>query len=119
MAFTSVFYEFRVDKETINYLVKDLEITQSKPLPAVLDVAANILTAIDRPGTYAKVEIAGKPGLVLRVSKKLNAERLPHEIEGMHAFLHPSSEGYLEMQEFKLLFEACMRAHDIEYKRYD
>ena len=55
---------------------------------------------------------------MVRFSKSLNAECLPHEIEGVHAFIHPGSEGYLTIEEFKREFELCLERNCIPYQRY-
>ena len=119
MSLHTVFYEFKVNKENIEFLVEDVGITQ-KGASAVINVADNLIDLMgDSKTTYASVEIFDKPGLMLRFSRGLFAERLPHPIEGAHAFIHASSEGHLELEEFKTYFEASLSSHGIPYKRYD
>lgn len=119
MSLHAVFYEFKVDRGNIEFLVGDIGITQ-KCAPAVRNVAENLIDMLNSgKSAYAKVEILDKPGLMLRFSRRLQAERLPHPIEGAHAFVHPSSEGYLELEEFKTYFEASLSSHGIPYRRYD
>jgi hypothetical protein len=119
MSLHALFYEFEANRENIEFLVGDIGITQNGA-PAVRNVAENLIDLMNRgESTYAKVEILGKPGLMLRFSRGLRAERLPHPIEGAHAFIHPSSEGHLELEEFKTYFEASLSAHGIPYIKYE
>jgi hypothetical protein len=118
MSLWTIFYEFNIDKQNIEFIVNDLRITQ-KNAPAVKDVAKNLIEIINFEGIYAKVEIDDRPGLMLKFSKKIIAERLPHPIEGMHAFIHPSSEGYLALEDFKATFEGCLLQHRIQYQKYE
>ena len=119
MSLFGVFYEFEVSRQNIKYLVDALGITQ-KGATAVSDVAENLIDLIKRgEGTYAKVEVCDKLGLMLRFSRGLRAEGLPHPIEGAYAFIHPSSEGHLELVEFKTYFETALSARGIPYVKYD
>jgi hypothetical protein len=118
MTMHSVFYEFPVNKQNIEFLVEDLGITQ-RLAPDFPEIANNLLDLVnDSESTYAQVEICGKPGLMLRFSRNLRAERLSHPIEGAHAFIHASSEGHLELEDFKRYFEASLQLHKIEYNKY-
>jgi len=60
-----------------------------------------------------------KPGVIFRFSKIIEADKLPHPIEGMHAQIHASSEGYLDLQEFRDVFERCLYLHKIPFKKYE
>jgi hypothetical protein len=112
MSLNAVFYEFEINKHNLTHVVEDLEITQKSA--QVSSVVDNLLGLIEtNPTTYAKIEVRGRHGLKIRLSKRLTAERLSHSIEGMHAFIHPSSEGYIALEDFKTYFESSLKCHNI------
>jgi hypothetical protein len=116
---TAVFYEFKISRRNIEFLVEDLEIAK-RHSDNFSHAVNNLLDLVNTDEkTYAIVEVKGKPGLMLRISKKLCAERLPYIVEGAHAFIHPSSEGYLELEDFKSYLDDCLNRHRIPFKRYD
>jgi hypothetical protein len=119
MSLFGVYYEFEVNRNTIGFLVSDIGITQ-KYENAEKSIAELLNELVNRTGSvYAKVQVHDKPGLMLRFSKHLWAERLPHPIEGAHAFIHGSSEGYLQLEEFKTGFETSLSSHGIQYTKYE
>lgn len=119
MSLHTVFYEFQINKQNVEYLVEDLQISQ-KSAPAVINIAKNLIELVNAsPSAYAKVEVYNQPGLMLRFSRRLQAERLPHPIEGIHAFIHPSSEGHLTLKEFRILFETSLERHEVPYQIYE
>ena len=118
MSMFSVFYEFKVTKSTVRHLVEDLGICQAGwNIDNVTESLCDLVNT--RPDCYAKCVVHGKPGLMLRFSKSMEAERLSHPTEGAHAFIHGSSEGYLELDEFKAYFEGSLTRHGIPFTRYD
>jgi hypothetical protein len=112
-----VVYEFRLSRENVEHLVEDLGMAKSAP--AIKYFAKNLLTLVRTPeSTYCKVGVFGKPGLMLRFSKAIRVEKIPHNIEGAIAFIHPSSEGHLELEDFKIFFEASLGRYSVPYKKY-
>lgn len=116
----AVFYEFEINRKNIEHIVEDLQgvSRSSQKFGEAVDTYMDLIRRND-PRMYKVIEINSKPGLRLRLSRFLEAERLPHTIEGLHAFIHPSSEGHLTLEEFKEFFEALLALRGIPYKRYD
>ena len=116
MSLFNIIYEFPITEKTINDLIEDLEIEGQKGL--LIPVAENIRNTIN-DNTYCKLRVHDKPGLMLKLSKNIEAERLPYSVEGLMAFVHGSSEGFLTLEEFKGLLESFFDRIGIQYKKYD
>jgi hypothetical protein len=113
MALHSVFYEFEVNRRNAELLIGDL----GGNIHIIRKVVGDITEFFEESDNrYLKVKIHEKPGLMLRLSKRLMAERLPHPIEGAYAFIHSGSLG---LDDFKTYFEASLSRHGIPFKRYD
>ncbi len=114
MTFNSVFYEFRLSKENIERILTDLDMIKNR------DLSENLINSrSDTERLYAKVNFLNQPGIILVFSNRLNAERLPHEIEGLHAYIHPSSDGLLELKNFEGLLENSLLLNKINFRKYD
>jgi hypothetical protein len=118
MSLFSVYYEFPVTREALGFLVEDIPLTQARIDPSI-NVIDNVFSTIDRNKTYCSMEAKGRPGLMLKLSRRFEAECLPHPVEGIHAFVHGSSEGYLDLENFKGYVEACFSRRGIAFTRYD
>jgi hypothetical protein len=93
MSMNAAFYEFPVNRQNLQAIVDDLGMEQ--PRVHIIGMVDNLLSLLDKSSTYANVHVLGKHGLMIRVSRNIHAECLPKDIEGLHAFIHPSSEGYI------------------------
>jgi hypothetical protein len=121
MSLFGVFYEFKLSKDLVRHLVEELKLTQPYSHVINKDVVANTLDFINVPaGSSAgrNYYVGDRPEILLNLSRELTSDRLPHPIEGAYFRVHPSSEGFLKLQEFEMLFEGFLERHGIAYKKY-
>jgi hypothetical protein len=119
MSVFRAFYEFQITEESIRHLVEDCNIILRRE-PVRTDVVRSLLDAVGHDAnSYTKAEINDKPAILLKFSKRLEAECLPHAVEGAQVYVHPGTEGYIEIGEFQTFFEASLSRWRIPFKRYD
>ncbi len=107
-------YEFEVDRSIVEELVKDISLTQ---FPGVeIDIVDALMSLVDKPGTFQKTLMDGKPGIKVRVGQ-VRTEKF--EGQGLHVFTHSGSEGYLDTLEFDRRLKSSLGRQGIIYQAYD
>ena len=112
MANFFVYYEFPITRKTIEGIVEDFGLPQS-----TVDELFDYYTR--GSSAYARFEIPGKPGLLVKLVKDYAAEMLPHSIEGIMASVHSGSEGMLGVDWFRNFMKASLEKREIPYTAYD
>jgi hypothetical protein len=107
-----VYYEFPITRETIEGIVEDFGLPQSK-VEELFDYYKK-----DK-SLYAKFEIPEKPGLLVKLVKDFEAEILPHSVEGIMASVHSGSEGLLAVDWFRNFMRASLEKRNVPYTAYD
>ena len=87
-------YEFAVRRDIVEKLVADTGL--SLGTDALGNIVENLMSIVDRPNTFQKVSMNGKPGFCIRVGQ-IQTERF--QGQGLHVFIHSGSEGFLDMLE--------------------
>jgi hypothetical protein len=104
-------YEFEVSRGIVEELVRDVDL--SLPPDAQGTIVDNLMSIVDRPSTFQKAYIDGRPGYCIRVGQ-IQTERF--EGQGLHIFTHSGSEGYLNILEFDRRLRVSLERQGIIYK---
>lgn len=88
-------YELEVRRDIVEKLKEDIGLSQGSEV--IGDFVDNLMEIVDRPSTFQKASMDGKPGFLVRVGQILT-ERF--EGQGLHVFTHSGLEGLLDNMEF-------------------
>jgi hypothetical protein len=88
-------YEFEITRGVVEEITKDVGLSLSSDIKEnIVDILMRI---VNDPWIFQKASMDGLPGLRIRVGQ-ICTERFTGQ--GLHAFNHSGSEGYLYMLEF-------------------
>ncbi len=104
-------YELGITREVVGEIVKDCGLSLGSDAKG--EIVDNLMSIVDRPSTFQKVSMDGKPGFCLRVGE-VQTERFTGE--GLHVFTHSGSEGFLDTLEFDRRLKMSLERHGIIYQ---
>jgi hypothetical protein len=82
-------YEFAVNRKIIKEIVKDTNLSLASDAKG--NLVDNLISIINRPATFQKAYMDGKPGICIRVGQ-IRTERF--EGQGLHMFIIPGRKDF-------------------------
>lgn len=104
-------YEFEISRDIVEELVRDIGLSLASDVKG--NIVDNLMNIIDKPNTFQKAYINGKPGFCVRIGQ-IQTERF--EGQGLHIFTHSGSEGFLDTEEFDNKLKLSLERQGVVYK---